>query len=63
MKKETVKKIRLKALLTQVEFAKVLGVTPYIICKWERGGYSVSIRNQRKILEFCKERGIDVEKL
>ena len=63
MDKETIKKIRAKALLTQTEFAKVLGVSPYIVCKWETGGYSISIRNQRKVLAFCQEQGIDVEKL
>lgn len=63
MDKEILKKIRLKALLTQMEFSKELGVYQSTVAQWETGRKCIGIRSQRKVLEFCKEKGIDVEKL
>lgn len=63
MNKEILKAIRLKALLTQMEFAKELGVYQSTVAQWETGRKHIGIRNQRKVLQFCKEGGIDVEKL
>ena len=56
-----IKKIRTKALLTQAELAKKLNVSTYTIQRWEGGLCEISIRNKRKIIEFCKENTIDYE--
>ena len=57
-----VKRIRHQALLTQHEFAKELGVAVGTIAKWEVGIAKPSMPNQRKITEFCKERGIEIRR-
>ena len=49
-----IKEIRQKALLTQKEFADVLGVSVGIVQRWEKG-FEPSFRYKRKILEFCKK--------
>lgn len=54
-----IKDIRLKAYLTQAEFAKQIGVCRDSIIKWEAGN-NMSIKNKRKVLEFCKKNGIEV---
>lgn len=60
MNKE-VKRIRLAAHLVQGEFAKLLGVSTHTVSMWECGKFGVSIRNQRKIIDFCNKYGIDAE--
>ncbi len=54
------KSIRLKALLTQAEFAKELGVHPETVRAWEKGKCKPSFKQQRKIVEFAKERNIEI---
>lgn len=49
------RKIRLTALLTQEEFAKKIGVSASTVAKWERGVFKPSLKQQRKIIEFCKK--------
>ena len=63
MNKETIKKIRTKALMTQMEFANAVGASVCAVSNWEAGKVVISMRNWRKVLAFCKENGIDVEKL
>lgn len=53
-----IKEIRKKAMLTQREFAKVLGVSLGIVQKWEQKNVEPSLRYKRKIVEFCKENKI-----
>ena len=55
------KKIRTQALLTQSEFAKEIGVSLSCVSKWERGEFKPSFAQQRKIIEFCKEKGVKYE--
>lgn len=57
------KAIRLKSLMTQDEFAKVLGVHWGTISEWERDIRNIGLKNQRKIVEFCKQHNIDLEEL
>lgn len=57
------KEIREIAMLTQKEFAKELGLSPYTIWSWENGTLYPSKKNQRKIVEFCKQHNIDLEEL
>lgn len=56
------KEIRCKALLTQAEFAKVLGVHTETVRAWERGRFKPSLKAQRKIVAFCKENGVDYDR-
>lgn len=63
MNNETLKKIRLKALMNKDEFAKAIGVSAGSVTNWEKGTYNITMRNWRKVLAFCQEKGIAVEKL
>ena len=63
MKKELIKKIRLTAMVTQTEFANELGVRQWTVLQWEKGYTEISLRNQRKIVEFCKNHNIDIDKI
>lgn len=56
------KKIRLQAMMTLEEFSKALGLSITSVSKWERGLMRPSLSNQRKIVEFCKERGIEIRR-
>ena len=49
-----VKEIRLKALLTQEEFAKQIDVSVSAIRTWEQGVSKPSLKSQKRIKEFCK---------
>lgn len=60
---DLVKGIRIKAMMPQVEFGKELGVTQRTISQWELGAREISLRNQRKIVEFCKNHNIDIDKI
>lgn len=53
-----IKEIRVKALLTQEEFAEEIGVSISAVRKWEIGERCPSLKQQRKLLEFCKKRKI-----
>lgn len=55
-----IKQIREKALLTQVEFAKVIGISFMTVQRWEQGKNKPSFRLRRKILNFCKENNIEI---
>lgn len=55
-----VRKIRLQALLTQQELADIIGVKVLAVRCWEGGKYKPSLKHQRKLLEFCKERNIEI---
>ena len=63
MNGDFVKSVRVKAMMPQVEFAKELGVAQRTISQWELGAREISLRNQRKIVEFCKNHNIDIDKL
>ena len=56
-----IKQIREYAMLTQEELAKIIGVTRLAVAKWEKGT-NPSIKNRRKLAQFCKENGISVGK-
>lgn len=50
-----IKKLREKLLLTQSEFAKLVGVSTNTVVSWENGKHKPSMRHLRKIKEL--ERG------
>jgi DNA-binding transcriptional regulator YiaG len=55
------KNIRLKALLTQEEFAEELSISVSAVRNWESGKFQPSLKQQRKILEFAKRNNIEIE--
>ena len=61
MNKEQIKKIRKKLIITQIEFAEVLGVSQMTVYKWENGKASPTPRHIKKIVEVCKQNNIDIE--
>lgn len=63
MDNKTIKKIRLIAMLTQQEFADVIGVGIATVQRWEWDKGNPTLRHQRKIVEFCKQHNIDLEEL
>ena len=54
-----IRKIREKALVTQKEFAKALGVSIGIVKRWEKNENQPSLRYKRRLIQFCKENGIE----
>ena len=58
---ELTKELRDKLILTQQEFAKLLGVSFASVNRWENGKFETSIKVKRKIVELCKENNINVE--
>lgn len=61
MTKEQVKKIRQKLFMTQVRFGDTIGVSQKTVSDWENGIVGVSLRNQEKIFNLCKEKNIKWE--
>ncbi|MGI6710962.1 MAG: helix-turn-helix domain-containing protein [Bacilli bacterium] len=55
-----VKELREKLILSQQEFADLLGVSFASINRWETGRYEPTIKTKRKIVELCKENNISV---
>ncbi len=61
--KELIKNIRLKANMSQEQFAGELGTTPLSINRWENGKTIPNRMAQTQIYNFCLERKIDVTDL
>jgi DNA-binding transcriptional regulator YiaG len=55
-----IKIIRKKLLLLQEEMADELGVSVATVRLWEQGKREMSIRKQRLVLEYCKNKGIEI---
>lgn len=56
-----VKELREKLILSQQEFADLLGVSFASINRWETGRYEPTIKVKRRIVELCKINGINTE--
>ncbi len=56
-----VKNLRDKLVLSQQEFAILLGVSFTSVNRWENGKSEPTIKVKRKILNLCKENGVGVE--
>lgn len=52
--------LRNKLILSQEEFAKLLGVSFASVNRWERGHHETTIKVKRKIVELCKENNIEL---
>lgn len=61
MTREQVKKIRTNLFMTQEKFAKEINVSQKTVSDWENGVVGISLRNQEKIFNLCKEKNIKWE--
>ena len=59
--KEAVKKLRIKMLLTQEEFAKLLEVSFATINRWETGKYVPTIKARRKLQPYFEKNNITID--
>lgn len=58
---EAIKKLRMKMMLTQTEFAGLLGVSFGTVNRWESGKFLPTMKIKRKIDPYFKEYLIEVE--
>ena len=58
---ETIYNTRIKALLSQEEFAKVLNVSVGTINRWENGKTKPNMIAMKAIKNFCKEKELSYE--
>lgn len=56
---EEIKKMRKKCFLSQVAFARELGVSFSSINRWESGKNKPNFSAMKKIIEFCKSHDLD----
>ncbi len=54
---EQMKIARKKLMLTQKEFAALLGVNYVTVCRWETGKFVPTLRVRRVFRELCAEKG------
>lgn len=52
--------LRNKLILSQEDFAKLLGVSFASVNRWERGHHELTIKVKRKIVELCEKQGIQL---
>ena len=52
---EDIKNLRLNALLTQDEFAKLLGVSYTTVNRWENGKSTPGMKALKLIAQYCKK--------
>ena len=56
-----IKKLRRKLLLTQNEFAELLGVKLVTVSRWESGKFEPTMRVKRKLRELFEKNNIEIE--
>lgn len=52
--------LRNKLILSQEDFAKLLGVSFASVNRWKRGHHEPTIKVKRKIVELCEKQGIQL---
>lgn len=57
-----IKKLREELVLSQVEFAELLGVSFSTVNRWEKGYHEPTIKIKRKINELCKNNNVDLKR-
>ena len=57
-----IKDLREKLILSQEDFAKLLGVSFSTVNRLETAKHDPTIKVKRKIIELCKQNDIDIEK-
>lgn len=55
MRIENIRELRFLLGISQVELAKLFGITQGAVSKWERGEHRLSARNIFKLQKLCKE--------
>ncbi len=58
---EAIKKLRQKLLLTQNEFAELLGVKLVTISRWESGKFEPTMKMKRKLKVLFEKNNIEIE--
>lgn len=56
-----IKKLRKNLLLTQSEFAELLGVKLVTVSRWESGKFEPTMRVKRKLRELFEKNNIEIE--
>lgn len=56
-----IKKLRKKLLLTQSEFAELLGVKLVTVSRWESGKFEPTMSVKRKLRELFEKNNIEIE--
>lgn len=54
-----VKKLRKKLILSQTEFAELLGISFETINRWENGKYEPTIKMKRELTKLCKKNKVN----
>lgn len=54
-----VKKLRKKLILSQTEFAELLGISFGTINRWENGKYEPTIKMKRELTKLCKKNKVN----
>ena len=57
---EAIKELRKKLILSQTEFAELLGVSFQSINRWEKGKHEPTIKVKRKLATYFIKHGIEV---
>lgn len=58
---EEIKKVRERALLTQTEFAKIVGVAFSTVNRWEAGKARPNINAMKNIKAYCERNNLPYE--
>lgn len=58
---DAIKTVRQKALLSQEDFAKQLGVSHSTVNRWETGKTLPNFKTMKRIDIFCKDNSIDFD--
>lgn len=61
MYSEAIKNLRKKMILTQTEFAKMLGVSFGTVNRWESGKYEPTTKLKRKLQHYFEKYKIKLE--
>ena len=56
-----VKQLREKLILSQTEFAELIGVTFSTVNRWENGRCQPPYKLRRRLAQMCEEHGIKLE--
>ena len=59
--KDAIKKLRLKMMLSQEDFAKELGVSFATVNRWEKGHFEPAYKARRELAPYFKKYGIEVD--
>lgn len=59
--KDAIKKIRKKLIMTQIEFADLLGVSFSTMNRWEQGQFLTTFKAKRKLVPLFQKYQIEVD--